>query len=83
MFVELLPQMIQGAGCFFGDIMNTKVLYKAVRQTTDSIITGEIPEEIGIDPEDCVQWIGEEYNWQFIPAEFKLVTLKENENEST
>jgi hypothetical protein len=63
--------------------MNTKVLYKAVRQTTDSIITGEIPEEIGIDPEDCVQWIGEEYNWQFIPAEFKLVTLKENENEST
>jgi hypothetical protein len=63
--------------------MNTKVLYKAVRQTTDSIITGEIPEEIGIDPEDCVQWIGEEYNWQFNPAELKLVTLKENENEST
>ena len=60
--------------------MPTKILYKAVRQTTESVIKGEIPQEVGIDPEDCVQWIGEEYNWQFIPAEFKIITLKEKDS---
>ena len=60
--------------------MPTKILYKAFRPTTESVVKGEIPEEVGTDPEDCVQWIGEEYDWQFIPAEFKIITLKEKDS---
>ena len=75
LFVELLPQMTQGTGFFIGIIMQTTILYKAFRPTTESIIKGEIPEEVGTDTEDCVQWIGEEYDWQFIPLEFKVMKL--------
>jgi len=46
---------------------------KAIRTTTNSIITIEIPSHVGLDPFDCTQWIGEEFNWQFIPMEFKIV----------
>ena len=64
---------------FYGKIMKTTILYKAFRPTTESVIKGIIPEEIGTDPDDCEQWIGEEYNGQFLPAEFKIVTLREKD----
>jgi len=40
---------------------------KAMRPSTGSVINVEIPTEIGNDPFAIAQWIGEKFNWQFIP----------------
>jgi|TARA_R110002110_G_scaffold290245_1_gene504428 hypothetical protein len=38
-----------------------------MRPSTGSVINVEIPTEIGNDPFAIAQWIGEKFNWQFIP----------------
>jgi len=50
------------------------VICKAIRPTTNSTITVPIPVNIGTDPFDCNQWIGEEFDWQFIPMEYEFIT---------
>tara|TARA_A100001515_G_C4518811_1_gene192668 strand:- start:202 stop:381 length:180 start_codon:yes stop_codon:yes gene_type:complete len=54
------------------------VICKAVRPSTGSTIEVELPTEIVKAVEDqssptpAVEWIGNEFNWQFIPASFKI-----------
>ena len=48
------------------------VVCQAIRPTTDSIITIIVPQRIVTDPYDCAQWVGEEFDWQFIPTSFKI-----------
>jgi len=48
------------------------VICQAIRPTTDSTITIIVPQRIGTDPHDCAQWVGEEFDWQFIPMSFKI-----------
>ena len=40
---------------------------KCVRPTTKSQLIVEIPEHIYGNDRDVVQWIGEEFDWQWIP----------------
>ena len=58
-----------------------KVICQAIRPTTNSTITIMVPKHIGTDPYDCAQWVGEEFDWAFIPSRFEI-TL-ENNNEAT
>tara|TARA_B100001013_G_scaffold229143_1_gene140553 strand:- start:465 stop:653 length:189 start_codon:yes stop_codon:yes gene_type:complete len=55
------------------------VLCHAVRLTTNSKITIEIPPHVGADPYACVQWIGEEFDWAFIPMHIEIKPEKNNE----
>lgn len=54
----------------------SKVYCKVVRPSTGSELSIEIPEDIvrkveGImSPAPACDWIGEEFNWQFIPLKF-------------
>ena len=54
------------------------ILCKAVRPSTGSTIEIEIPEDVvqrvdfNQDITLATQWIGEEFNWQFIPTSFAL-----------
>ena len=56
-----------------------KVMCKAVRPTTGSSIEVEIPAdivkqvEVDGDHSIAVDWIGNEFGWQFIPMSFDLV----------
>lgn len=52
----------------------TQVICKAIRPITDSTITVAIPVNIGTDPYDCAQWIGEEFDWQFMPMAYEFRT---------
>ena len=52
------------------------VICQAVRPTTNSKITGMVPQHVGTNPCDCAQWIGEEFDWQFIPMSFKVTEEK-------
>ena len=54
--------------------MTTHVMCKVIRPITNSTICVFIPVDIGTDPFDCAQWIGEEFDWQFIPLEYNFVT---------
>ena len=53
-----------------------EVICKAVRPTTGSKIEVVIPEDIvkesseANDPTIMVQYLGEEFNWDFIPMQF-------------
>lgn len=47
-----------------------QVICKAMRPTTESIIRITIPEEIGTNPYACTIWLGEEFDWQFIPVSY-------------
>ncbi len=47
-----------------------KVKFEAYRPSTKSLIRGEIPTEIGGNEFDWNQWIGEHYDWQFIPIDY-------------
>tara|TARA_Y100000296_G_scaffold69408_1_gene83222 strand:- start:965 stop:1087 length:123 start_codon:yes stop_codon:yes gene_type:complete len=38
----------------------------------------EIPEDVGVDPDDVVQWVGEEFNWMFMPLELYVKPTKED-----
>ena len=49
-----------------------QVICKAIRPITDSIIRVTIPAEIGTDPYACTQWLGEEFDWQFIPMSYEF-----------
>ena len=49
----------------------TQVICKAIRPTTESTITVTIPADIGTDPYACTQWLGEEFDWQFIPMSYE------------
>ena len=51
----------------------TQVICKAIRPTTESTITVTIPAHIGTDPYACTQWLGEEFNWWFIPLSYKVI----------
>ena len=53
------------------------VVCQAIRPTTDSIITIIVPQRIGTDPYDCAQWVGEEFDWQFIPMSFEIKPEKQ------
>ena len=44
----------------------------------NSKLTIEIPEEVGVDPDDVVQWVGEEFNWMFMPLELWVKPAKED-----
>ena len=47
-----------------------KIIFIAFRPSTKSVVRGEIPADIGPDQMNWNQWIGEQYNWQFIPMEY-------------
>ena len=53
-----------------------KVMCKAIRLSTGSTIEVEIPERIveavqlSGKNNVAIDWIGEEFNWQFMPKEF-------------
>jgi len=55
-----------------------KVMCKAVRPTTGSSIEVEIPAdivkqvEVDGDHSIAVDWIGNEFGWQFIPMSFEI-----------
>ena len=51
----------------------TQVICKAIRPTTESTITVTIPAHIGTDPYACTQWLGEEFNWWFIPLSYEVI----------
>ena len=63
--------------------MFTTVLCKAMRPTTNSIIRIMIPQHIGTDPYACTQWIGEEFDWQFVPMKYELRSEETNEKETS
>ena len=50
------------------------VIWQALRPTTNSTITIMVPQHVGTDPYDCTQWIGEEFDWQFIPMNYEIKT---------
>ena len=56
------------------------ILCKATRPSTGSTIEIEIPEDVvqrvdfNQDITLATQWIGEEFNWQFIPTSFENFT---------
>lgn len=56
--------------------MSDKVYCKVARPSTGSQLSVEIPEGIvrevntTQDTATAVDWIGEEFNWQFIPLKF-------------
>ena len=66
-----------------GDGLMSKVYCKVVRPSTGSELSVEIPENIvrevnaAQDTATAVDWIREEFNWQFIPREF----YKKEDNE--
>ncbi len=53
-----------------------KVICRCVRISTESVLEVEIPERIveavqlSGNHNVAVDWIGEEFNWQFMPKEF-------------
>ena len=53
-----------------------KVMCKAIRLSTESVLEVEIPEkiveavELSGNHNVAIDWIGEEFNWQFMPKEF-------------
>ena len=53
------------------------VICQAVRPTTNSKITVMVPQHVGTNPCDCAQWIGEEFDWQFIPMSFEIKPEKQ------
>ena len=53
-----------------------RVVCQAIRPTTNSTITIMLPYNIGTDPFDCNQWVGEEFDWQFIPTDYKILQEK-------
>ena len=57
----------------------SNVICHAVRLTTNSKITIEIPQHIGTDPYNCVQWLGKEFDWAFIPMRIEIKPEKNNE----
>lgn len=66
----------------------SKVYCKVVRPSTGSELSVEIPEDIvrevnaTQDTATAVDWIGEEFNWQFIPLKFfPRGFMKEKDNE--
>jgi len=57
----------------FNGVFNMlNVICQAIRPTTNSTMTIMIPYNIGTDPYDCAQWVGEEFDWQFIPMSFEI-----------
>ena len=58
--------------------MLPKVMCKAIRLSTGSTIEVEIPEkiveavELSGNHNVAVDWIGKEFNWQFIPQGFEI-----------
>ena len=61
----------------FNGVFNMlNVICQAIRPTTNSTIKILIPCNIGTDPYDCTQWVGEEFDWQFIPMSFKILQEK-------
>tara|TARA_Y100000296_G_C4968888_1_gene154847 strand:- start:224 stop:406 length:183 start_codon:yes stop_codon:yes gene_type:complete len=52
---------------------------KCVRPTTKSKLKIKIPDSVGIDPADIVQWVGEEFNWEWIPLTFYYTTSEQKE----
>lgn len=57
------------------------VICKAVRPTTNSIIKVEIPVDECKTPKDAVDYVGNLFNWQFVPLEFTVVTSEVAEQE--
>ena len=55
-----------------------QVICKAFRPTTKSKLMIEIPEDVGVDPDDVVQWVGEEFNYMFMPLELYVKPTKED-----
>lgn len=50
------------------------VICKAVRPTTNSSIKVEIPVDECKTPTEAVDYVGNLFNWQFVPLEFAVVT---------
>lgn len=49
------------------------ILCRAVRASTNTWITIEVPQENN-DPTKATAWVCEEFNYQFIPMRYDLVT---------
>lgn len=49
------------------------VLCRAVRPTTGTYVTIKVPEEYN-DVNKANQWIGEQFDYQFIPLHYDCVT---------
>jgi len=64
-------------------MLMSKIYCKVLRPSTGSELSVEIPEDIVRevnamqDAATACDWIGEEFNWQFIPREF----YKKEDNE--
>ena len=57
------------------------VICKAVRTTTNSSIKVEIPMDECKTPTEAVDYVGNLFNWQFVPLEFAVVTREVAEQE--
>jgi hypothetical protein len=59
-------------------ITSPKLICVAVRNTTGSVLRVEIPDDVrdaseaANDVSIAAQWVGEEFNWQFIPMKFEV-----------
>jgi hypothetical protein len=49
------------------------VLCRAIRPTTQTYITVKVPEDCE-NVNQANQWIGEQFDWQFIPVQYDVVT---------
>ncbi len=50
------------------------IICKAVRPSTNSSIKIEIPVDECKTPKEAVDYVGNLFNWQFVPLEFAVVT---------
>ena len=58
------------------------ILCRALRVSTNSWITIVVPEENN-DPEKATAWVCKEFNYQFIPMRYDLVTPEVAQQELT
>lgn len=56
------------------------ILCRAVRTTTNSWITIQVPDQYDT-PEKAAAWVGQELNYNFIPMQFDVVTPEVAEEE--
>ena len=47
---------------------------RCVRPSTKSQLIVEVPEHVAGNDRDIVQWIGEEFDWQWIPISYNPST---------
>lgn len=65
-------------------MIEVKVYVEATRPSTGSKLIAELPsgivQEVEKTGDTChaVEWVGKEFNWQFIPVKFLTMTLQKD-----